>query len=197
MNYLGWAGVLEDTAPGLPPVQVADLAAGALGAVTEVLAALRERDRTGVGGQRIVVSMTHAPTTSSHIDSDGDPVPRMLTGGLACYRIYATADERFLTVGALEPKFFRRLCELVGAPDLADGQYDEDQDGLADELAAIFVTGDRLPTGSRTSGTRMCASGPSRHEPRLPWTLVEAYPRSRCRSEPTREPGGKSSGSDP
>src|SRR5438105_6633397 len=58
LNYLGWAGVLEDTAPGLPPVQVADLAAGALGAVTEILAALVARERTGRGAQ-IVVSMTH------------------------------------------------------------------------------------------------------------------------------------------
>jgi alpha-methylacyl-CoA racemase len=139
VNYLGWAGVLEDTAPALPPVQVADLAAGALGAVTEVLAALRERDRTG-RGERIVVSMTHRAHDLVAHRLDGDPVPRMLTGGLACYRIYATADERFLTVGALEPKFFRRLCELVGAAGLADGQYDEDQDGLAEQLSAIFVT---------------------------------------------------------
>ena len=39
LNYLGWAGVLEDTVPSPPPVQAADLAAGALGAVTQVLAA--------------------------------------------------------------------------------------------------------------------------------------------------------------
>ena len=43
LNYLGWAGALEDTAPSLPPLQVADLAAGALGAVTQVLAALLTR----------------------------------------------------------------------------------------------------------------------------------------------------------
>jgi crotonobetainyl-CoA:carnitine CoA-transferase CaiB-like acyl-CoA transferase len=68
----------------------------------------------------------------------GEPVPRMLTGGLACYRIYETADDRHLTVGALEPKFFRRLCELVERPELAERQYDEDQDALAAELAAVF-----------------------------------------------------------
>ena len=38
LNYQGYAGVLADTAPGLPPVQVADLAGGALVAVTEILA---------------------------------------------------------------------------------------------------------------------------------------------------------------
>jgi len=49
LNYLGWAGALADTAPALPPVQAADLGAGALAAVAEVLAALLERERTGRG----------------------------------------------------------------------------------------------------------------------------------------------------
>ena len=137
VNYLGWAGVLEDTAPGLPPVQIADLAAGALGAVTEVLAALFARERTGRGA-RIVVSMTHRSHDLVAHRLGGEPVMKMLTGGLACYRIYATADDRFLTVGALEPKFFARLCELIGRPKLAERQYDEDQKELAAEFAAIF-----------------------------------------------------------
>jgi alpha-methylacyl-CoA racemase len=139
VNYLGWAGVLEDTAPELPPLQIADLAAGALGAVTQVLAALLERERTGSGG-RLVVSMTHRSYDLVAHRLGGEPVRRLLTGGLACYRIYATADERHLTVGALEPKFFRRLCELLDRADLADRQYAEDQDGLGAELAAIFAT---------------------------------------------------------
>src|SRR5213075_706927 len=113
LNYLGWAGALWDTAPALPPVQVADLAAGALGAVTKILAALLERERTGRGGH-LVVSMTHGSHRLAAHRLAGDPRPRLLTGGLACYRTYATADGRHLTVGALEPKFFARLCELLG-----------------------------------------------------------------------------------
>jgi alpha-methylacyl-CoA racemase len=139
VNYLGWAGALDDTAPELPPVQVADLAAGALGAVTRVLAALLERERTGAG-TRIVVSMTHASHDLVAHRLGGDPTPRMLTGGLACYRIYETADGRHLTVGALEPRFFSRLCELLGRTDLTDRQYDTDQSSLAAELAAVFAT---------------------------------------------------------
>ena len=50
LNYLGWAGVLEDTAPEWPPVQVADLAAGALGAVVEILAALARARAIWRGG---------------------------------------------------------------------------------------------------------------------------------------------------
>jgi crotonobetainyl-CoA:carnitine CoA-transferase CaiB-like acyl-CoA transferase len=130
LNYLGWAGVLAPTAPALPPVQIADFAAGALGAVTEILAALLERTRTGEGA-RIVVSMTH----NAHRLVSRAPV---LTGGFACYRMYETADGRYLTVAALEPKFFSRLCELVGRPELAGRQYETDQATLGAELADVF-----------------------------------------------------------
>jgi crotonobetainyl-CoA:carnitine CoA-transferase CaiB-like acyl-CoA transferase len=138
LNYLGWAGVLWDTAPTSPPVQIADFAAGALGAVTKILAALLERDRTGKGAH-VVVSMTQGSHRLVAHRLGGETVPRMLTGGLACYRIYETSDGRHLTVGALEPVFFRRLTELLGRPELAERQYDADQETLADELAAIFA----------------------------------------------------------
>jgi len=127
LNYLGWSGVLERTAPALPPVQAADLAAGALGAVTEILAALLVG-----GGARLVVSMTHR----AYSLASRSPV---LTDGHACYSIYACADGRMLTVGALEPKFFVRLCELVGRPELAARQYDTDQEPVRAALAAAFA----------------------------------------------------------
>jgi crotonobetainyl-CoA:carnitine CoA-transferase CaiB-like acyl-CoA transferase len=123
LNYLGWAGVLADTAPALPPVQAADLAAGALGAVVEILAALLERAGSR-RGRHLIVSMTHGSHRLAAHRLGGDPLPRFLTGGLAAYRVYATADGRALTVGALEPKFFARLCELVGVPELSARQYD-------------------------------------------------------------------------
>ena len=137
LNYLGWAGALWDTAPAWPPVQIADLAAGALGAVTKILAALLERERTG-RGSHVVVSMTHGSHRLVAHRLGGDGVPRLLTGGLACYRLYETADCRHLTVAALEPVFFGRLTELLGRPDLAERQFDVDQEALASELAAIF-----------------------------------------------------------
>jgi alpha-methylacyl-CoA racemase len=140
LNYLGWAGVLEDTAPGLPPLQPADLAAGALGAVAAILAALLERGRTGRGA-RLTISMTHGSHGLVSHRLGGDPLPRFLTGGLACYRIYETADGRHLTVGALEPKFFVRLCEVIGRPELAELHLvEQEQRQLATELAAVFAT---------------------------------------------------------
>ena len=103
----------------MPPVQIADLAAGALGAVTQILAAL-----LAGGGARLTVSMTHRSHDLVAHRVGGEPVPKLLTGGVACYRIYETADGRFLTVAALEPKFWQRLCELVGLPELAARQWE-------------------------------------------------------------------------
>jgi crotonobetainyl-CoA:carnitine CoA-transferase CaiB-like acyl-CoA transferase len=136
LNYAGWAGVLADTAPALPPVQIADLAGGSLFAVVEILAALLERERSG-RGMHIVVSMTRGAHRLAAHRLHGER-ERTLTGGLACYRIYATADDRFLTVTPVEPRFWGRLCELIGRPDLVERQYEDTQETLAAELAAVF-----------------------------------------------------------
>ena len=138
LNYQGFAGLLADTAPAMPPVQIADLAAGALGAIAEILAALLERERTGKG-RRLTLSLTHGAHRLVAHRLGGEPIPRLLTGGLACYRIYATADGRHLTVAALEPRFFQRLCELIGRAELADRQWAADQEPLAEELAEAIA----------------------------------------------------------
>jgi alpha-methylacyl-CoA racemase len=138
LNYQGWAGLLHDTAPAMPAVQIADLAGGALYAVVEILTALLERERSG-RGKHIVVSMTHNAHRLAAHRLHGEP-ERTLTGALACYRIYATADERYLTITPVEPKFWRRLCELIGREDLVERQYEADQEALAAELAAVFRT---------------------------------------------------------
>lgn len=138
LNYLGWAGVLADTAPALPPTQIADLGAGSLTAVNRILAALFERQKTG-RGTHIVVSLTHEAHSFVAHRLGGDPVPKLLTGGLACYSVYETADERHLTVAALEENFFKRLCELLGSPELIPRQFDGGaQAELAGSLAEIF-----------------------------------------------------------
>jgi len=135
LNYLGYAGALADTAPALPPVQIADLAAGAQGAVIEILAALLTRAQSGQGS-KLSISMTHGSHQFVAHRLAGDPVERLLTGGVACYRIYETADGRHLTVAALEPKFWQRLCELIGTPELAERAFEPE----LPELEALFRT---------------------------------------------------------
>jgi crotonobetainyl-CoA:carnitine CoA-transferase CaiB-like acyl-CoA transferase len=131
LNYLGYAGVLHDTAPAVPPVQIADLAGGAQRAVIEILAAVVERGRTGRGA-RIVVSMTHEAHALAAHRLAGEPLPRLLTGGAACYRIYETRDGRHLTVAALEPRFWRNLCELLDRTDLVERAFEPELPDLAD-----------------------------------------------------------------
>jgi alpha-methylacyl-CoA racemase len=106
LNYLGWAGVLERG--GHPPVPFADYT-GAFAAVREILAALLERERTGRGA-RLEVSMTDEAAQLY--------APPILTGAAACYGVYETGGGGRLTVAALEPRFWRRFCDLVGLPDL-------------------------------------------------------------------------------
>jgi crotonobetainyl-CoA:carnitine CoA-transferase CaiB-like acyl-CoA transferase len=165
LNYLGYAGVLADTAPALPPIQIADLAAGAQTAVIEILAAL-----LAGGGARIVVSMTDASHRFVAHRLAGDPQPRLLAGGVACYRIYETAGGRHLTVAALEPKFWRRLCELIERPDFADRAFDAE----LPELAALFKTRTLADWLALLEGEETCV-GPvlSLSE------AAESFPRSR------------------
>jgi alpha-methylacyl-CoA racemase len=113
----------------MPPLPIADLAAGALTAVMRILAALLERARSGRGA-RIVVSMTHE---AHELAQFGGP----LTGELPYYRIYETADGEFITLAALEPHFWQRFCELVERPDLLDSRHDAHE-----ELTTLFRTRD-------------------------------------------------------
>jgi crotonobetainyl-CoA:carnitine CoA-transferase CaiB-like acyl-CoA transferase len=139
LNYLGFAGVLADTAPAMPPIPIADLAAGALVSVNSILLALYDRGRTG-RGRRLDISMTHQSHRLVSYRLAGEAPRGLLTGMFACYRIYATADHRFLTLAALETRFFRRVCELVGRPELAASQFDAAAQGeLVSTLAQIFA----------------------------------------------------------
>ena len=168
---MGWAGALADTAPAMPPVQVADLAAGGLSAALEVVAALLERERTGRGA-RLMVSMTHGSHRFVAHRARASP-ERLLTGGLACYRIYATGDGRWLTLGALE--FFRRFCELVGLAGLGQRQFDDDQEAVAAKLATAIAARPLQEWLELLDGEDVCA-GPV-------WTIDEAA------GEFGREPG--------
>jgi alpha-methylacyl-CoA racemase len=135
MNYLGLNGLLGLTgeADG-PPVQaagqIADLGGGALMAAVGILMALRERERSGEGqlvdcsmfdGALSWLAMLAAETFAT------GRAPRRGELGLAgrynCYRPYECADG-YVTLGALEPKFWQIWCEGVGRPDLIGHAYD-------------------------------------------------------------------------
>jgi crotonobetainyl-CoA:carnitine CoA-transferase CaiB-like acyl-CoA transferase len=149
MNYLGLNGLLSLTGePGGRPIQaagqIADLGGGALMGAFGVMAALRERERSGEG-QLVDVSMTDGALAwlcmvAAQYLCDGQVPERgrgALNGGIACYLPYEAADG-WVTCGALEPKFWRAFCEGVERPDLIEKQFAAP--GSADwrEIADVF-----------------------------------------------------------
>lgn len=137
VNYLSQAGVLEligppEGPPSIPGVQIADIAGGGMNAAIGILLALFARQRTG-RGQYVDISMTDSmvaflPAVLFFHQLTGQPPRRsdaVLSHRYACYNTYETADGRHLSIGAVEHRFWRRLCELLGAGRYAELQYDE------------------------------------------------------------------------
>ncbi|HEY0517820.1 MAG TPA: CoA transferase [Solirubrobacteraceae bacterium] len=156
MNYLGLVGLLGLTGEsGGPPIQaggqIADLGGGALMAAFGILAALRERDGGGAGspgsgeGQLVDVSMADgalswlAMVAASYF-ADGN-VPRRgelpLAGSLICYRPYECADG-WVSLGALEPKFWQAWCRGVEREDLIVAQFERPGSPAHAEVGEIF-----------------------------------------------------------
>jgi crotonobetainyl-CoA:carnitine CoA-transferase CaiB-like acyl-CoA transferase len=153
LDYIALAGVLAmggraGDAPMLPGVPIADLAGGALWSATAILGALVGRNRTGKGAH-LDISMTEgalALLTPEVGNMDcGARLARgfgALHGGLAGYGVYRTKDDRYLAVGALEPKFWVALNQAIGRPpNIAEivGERHEQAKTRA-ELQAIFET---------------------------------------------------------
>lgn len=133
LNYVARAGALAYSGeaggpPSQPGVQVGDIGGGSLFSLVAILAALHERARTG-RGRWLDVSMTEGALAFIHMqlgarlvmEREGRPLRRgedALNGGYPCYGLYRTQDGKYLSVGALEPKFWTGVCEVLGRPDL-------------------------------------------------------------------------------
>jgi alpha-methylacyl-CoA racemase len=173
MNYLGLVGLLGLTGElGGEPVQaagqIADLGGGALMAAFGIMAALHERDgsparppgsgspdgraeRVGSGeGQVVDVSMADGALSwlamvAAGYFADGT-VPRRgdlpLAGSLVCYRPYECADG-WVTLGALEPKFWQAWCRGVGREDLIAKQFERPGSDTHAQVQEIFKTRSR------------------------------------------------------
>jgi len=151
INYIGIAGILgitgfADRPPVLPGVPMADFGGGGMLAALGIMMALYHRKRSGKG-QYVDISMMDgvaswmANIAAKHFVSN-DPHNRGevdLAGGFVCYGCYETKDGQYLSVGALEPKFWANFCRLIEREDLVDIQVDKDEDGkLKEEVAGIF-----------------------------------------------------------
>ena len=137
VNYLAYSGVLDligvpDRPPAIPGIQIADIAGGGLNAAIGILMALLARQRTGKG-QYIDISMTDGSVSLLslvlHLQQTGDESPRRAdmrySHRYACYNTYETKDGRYLSIGAVEKKFWQRICTLLGVDEYTSLQYDD------------------------------------------------------------------------
>jgi crotonobetainyl-CoA:carnitine CoA-transferase CaiB-like acyl-CoA transferase len=157
INYIAMAGVLQQigTAEGelaVPNFQIGDLLGGTQAALSGVLAALVGAQRTGVG-RFVDVSMAHevlrhhmlAAATLAAMGELPPPGRDLLSGGVPCYGVYRTADDRHLAVGALEFKFWQQLCIALDRPQWVERHWTRGEApgsapalGLRQHLAEVF-----------------------------------------------------------
>ncbi|MGL4576400.1 MAG: CaiB/BaiF CoA transferase family protein [Burkholderiaceae bacterium] len=159
INYMAASGMLhefigEDDQPVLPNLQFGDVLGGAVTAAFMTVSAILSAKQTG-RGSHVDVSMTASLQAGNVMPlfetlAHGKPKAAgqsLLNGGVPCYGIYRTADNRFLAVGALELKFWQTLCDAIDRPDLRDAHWQLGQRiGSADAqqvrkaLAQVFAT---------------------------------------------------------
>lgn len=151
VNFLGIAGVLDligekGRPPCIPGVQIADIAGGSMNGAIGILLALFAREKTGKG-QYIDISMTDVMVGLMQIpllshQFSGRMFERsdnILSHYYAFYSTYETSDKKYLTIGAIEYRFWKTLCETLNLPEYAPLQYDDERrleiiDGLREKF---------------------------------------------------------------
>ncbi|MBU1172502.1 MAG: CoA transferase [Proteobacteria bacterium] len=151
VNYLGESGLLSligeaDSPPSIPGFQVADLAGGGMNAVIGILLALHARNRNGQG-QYIDISMTDGCASLLTLALDfrqmsGQPITRsdsILSHRFAFYNTYETKDHKYLSLGCLEFRFWKKLCECLNKDEWIGLQFDENRkDDLINDMRTLF-----------------------------------------------------------
>jgi alpha-methylacyl-CoA racemase len=158
INYIALTGALHAIGPAdgqpLPPLNlVGDYGGGALYLAFGVMAALFERQRSGRGqvvdaamvdGASSLLSIFHGMLAAGRWDADRRGA-NLLDGGAPFYGTYATADGRYVAVGALEPKFFVDFARTLGLDErFVRSQYDTRMwPAMREAIAAKLATRSR------------------------------------------------------
>jgi|TARA_B110000908_G_C10240539_1_gene445819 alpha-methylacyl-CoA racemase len=189
INYISIAGALgsigtPDTP--VPPLNlVGDYAGGSLFLVMGMLAALIERNHSGTG-QVIDAAITDGTaslmTVLYSLHNMGEWIPKrssnLLDGGAHFYGVYETADKKFVSVGSIEPQFYKLLIEKAQLdPDKFADQYDQENwPELKKLLEKIFKTKTRQQWCDLLDGSDACFS------PVLDFTEAPEHPHNIARS---------------
>ena len=157
INYLAMSGFLacteprEDGGPPIPGATVADSAGGGMHAVLAIMAALVKRSTSGKGSFLDVSAaegiLSLMALSLDQFMAEGEvAAPRkvLLTGRYAFYDTYQASDGGWLSVGAIEPHFYRNLCERLGLPEYQGDQYnDAKQAEIREAFKRVFKTRSR------------------------------------------------------
>jgi len=148
-NYLAVSGALFANGGSGPPLPfmppVADTT-GSLLALSAILGALIQRERNGQGcdldlalADALMPLQTFQLAELAATGHIPQPEQALFNGGTAYYRVYATADQRHVMLGAFEPKFWRAFCLTAGRPGWVERQNDPlPQTALIAEVQAFF-----------------------------------------------------------
>ena len=173
LNYIGISGNMvfmnqEEPQPvSIPNFQLADVAGGGYMTVIAILAAVQYREKTGKG-QYIDLSLMDSILPFTCVEASGVLAARQYPGswetrtvtGVANgphYDVYETLDKKYVSVGALEPKFFAALLKTLGLPEWADGQIlKEDPEKLREVFKTKFREKTRDEWTSIFAGVEAC-----------------------------------------
>jgi alpha-methylacyl-CoA racemase len=189
INYLSQTGALSaigyrDRPPVAPLNLVADFGGGSMFVLLGIVAALYERERSGMGqvidaamvdGVSILAQMAWTMKSTGSLKDERESF--MLDGGAPFYRTYETADGRYMAVGAIEPQFFAQLLSGLGLSAADVNQLDVSAFPEVHKLfAKKFASKTRDEWTEIFSGTDACVT------PVLTWREAAQNEHLRARS---------------
>ncbi len=190
INYLSQTGALSaigyrDRPPVAPLNLVADFGGGSMFVVLGIVAALYERERSGLGqvvdaamvdGVSILAQMAWTMKSTGTLKDERESF--MLDGGAPFYRTYETADGKYMAIGAIEPQFFAQLLDGLGlSADEVPNQLDKES---FPEVRNLFAT--RFAERTRDDWTEIFSGSDACVTPVLTWTEAAQSEHLRARS---------------
>ncbi|BBB29734.1 CaiB/BaiF CoA transferase family protein [Neptunomonas japonica] len=191
INYLALSGIAASSGkksigPLLSGVQIADVAAGSQPAVMAILAAVIQRSRTGKG-QHIDIAMSDQcmalqPLMMPSVINGQAPInaEEHFLNGAGLYDYYATADNRYMAVGSLEPQFRKVLVQALGHPEWMDS----DDVFLKEHLSEAFAQETQACWSERFADLDACV------EPVLAMDEALVHPHAVARELMSESPSG-------
>ncbi len=189
INYLAMSGFLacteprSDGGPPIPGATVADSAGGGMHAVLSIMAALVRKGATGEGSfldvsaaEGVLALMSLSVDQYLAEEEVAGPRQVLLTGRYAFYDLYETSDNKWVSVGAIEPHFYRNLCERLGLSEFSGDQYN---DAMQDEIRTAFKAA--FKTRTRDEWTEELAANDTCVAPVLTIPEVTQEPHWRAR----------------